>query len=83
MKNIYLLLHIVTWDGWTENLQGEGRMVRKRLTPKSDRVTLYAYASRLVSSIVTSKRSLGQIRQPNTNISEILRPSIHGFDDVR
>ena len=37
MKNIYLPLHIVTWDGRTKNLtklQGEGQMLRKRLTPQ-------------------------------------------------
>ena len=47
MKNIYLPLHIVTWDGWTKSLtklQGEWRMVRKRLTPKSEGMTLYAFA---------------------------------------
>ena len=56
--------------GWAnENLtklQGEGRMLRNRLAPKSDRVTLYAFARRLVSSI----RGLWQFRQANTNISE-------------
>ena len=63
MKNIYLPLHIVTWDGRTKNLtkfQGEGRMVRKkRLTPMSDQATLYVFARWLVSS----KRGLAQFRQ--------------------
>ena len=63
MKNIYLPLHIVTWDGRTKNLtkfQREGRMVHnKKQTPKSDRVTLYAFARWLVSS----KRGLTQFRQ--------------------
>ena len=39
MENIYLM----TWDWWTKTptkFQGEGRMMRKRLIPKSDRVTL-------------------------------------------
>ena len=47
MKNICLLFHIVTWDGRTKiltKLQGEGQMVSKMLVPKSDRVTLYAFA---------------------------------------
>ena len=44
MKNTYFHYIYSDLDGWTENymkLQGEGRMVRKRLTPKSDRVTLH------------------------------------------
>ena len=44
----------------------EGRMVRKRLTPESERVTLYAFERWLVSS----NRGLGQLRQANNNISE-------------
>ena len=61
MKNIYL----VTWTKTPAKLQGEGGMVRKRLIPKSDRVTLYAFARWLVSS----RRGLGQLRQANTNVS--------------
>ena len=37
----------MTWDRWTKTstkFQGEGRTMRKRLIPKSDRVTLYASA---------------------------------------
>ena len=67
----------MTWDGRTKNLtklQGEGRMVHgKRQTPKSDRVTLYTFARRLVSS----KRGLAQFCQA------IREESTHGFDDVR
>ena len=48
-------------------LQGEGRMVRKMLTPKSDRVTLYAFARWLVSSKLGL---LEQFRQANINIFE-------------
>ena len=63
MKNIYLPLRIVTWDGRTKNFtkfQGEGRMVcKKGLTPTSERVTLHAFARWLVSS----KRGLTQFRQ--------------------
>ena len=53
------------------NLQGEERMVRKRLT-KSER-TLYAFARHLASS----KRGLGQFRQANTNISERNPKAVH------
>ena len=52
--------------GRTKNLmklQGEGRMVCKRLTPKSDRVTFGMW-------LVSSKRGLVQFRQANNNISE-------------
>ena len=63
-------MHIVTWDGQTKNLtklQGEGRMLRKSLTPKSNRVTLYVFARRLVSS-------------ERWFLKEIRRPSTDGFD---
>ena len=55
------------------NLQGEGRMVRKKLTRKSDRVTLYAVARWLVSS----KRGLRANFAKRTPISlkGIRRPS--------
>ena len=69
-KKMYLL---VTWEGRTKKftkLQGEWRMVRKLLTPTSDRVTLHAFARWLVSS----KRGLGQFRYANTT---------HGFDNAR
>ena len=80
MKNIYLLLHIDTWTKNLAKLQGEGRMVRKRLTPLSDRVTLYAFTRWLVSS----KRGLEQFRQANDSISERNpKTSTHDFDDVR
>ena len=72
MKNIYLLLHIVTWDGWTKNLtkfQSEGRMVHKRLTPKPKRVILNAFERWLVSS----NRGLWQFRRANNNISKGIR----------
>ena len=63
----YILTVTYSDLGWVnENLmklQGEGRMVRQRLTPKSDS---YAFARWLVNS----KRGLGQFRQANTNISE-------------
>ena len=65
------LLRIVTRDV-NENLtklQGEGRMVRKKITRKSDRVTLYAFARWLVSS----KRGL---RAP-IFLKGIRRPSTH------
>ena len=74
---IYLPLRIVTRDV-NENLtklQGEGRMVRKKPTRKSDRVTLYAFARWLVSSkrggrVNFAKRtpiSLKGIRRPSTH----------------
>ena len=50
-------------------LQGEGRMARKRLTSKSDRVTLYVFVMWLVT-LVNSKRGSGQFHQANTNIFE-------------
>ena len=69
MKNILAISYsdLGSWDGQTRNLtklQGEGRMVRKMPTPKSDQVTLYAFARWLASS----KRSF--IGQANINVSE-------------
>ena len=76
MKNICLLFHIVTWDGRTKiltKLQGEGQMVSKMLAPKSDRVTLYAFARWwYVTNVV-----LGQFRQANTDISERNLKTVH------
>ena len=45
MKNILAISYsdLGSWDGQTRNLtklQGEGRMVRKMPTPKSDQVTI-------------------------------------------
>ena len=59
-------------------LQGEGRMVRKKLSRKSDRVTLYAFPRWLVSS----KRGLRANFAKRTPISlkEIRRPSTHWHD---
>ena len=76
-RKIYLPLRIVTRDV-NENLtklQGEGRMVRKKLTRKSDRVTLDAFAGWLVSS----KPGLRAIFAKRTPISlkGIRRPSTH------
>ena len=83
MKNIYLLFHIVIWDGRTKNLaklQGKGRMVRKKLTPKSDRVTLYAFAE----VAYKFRTVVWQLRkQMPISLKEVLRPSTNGFDDIR
>ena len=85
MKNIYL--HIVTWDGRTKNLtklqsegrraKGEGRMVRKRLTPQvrqSDLICICEVAGKFqtwFSAILPS------------DLRGIQRLSTHDFDDVR
>ena len=76
-RKIYLPLRIVTRDV-NENLtklQGEGRMVRKKLSRKSDRVTFYAFARWLVSSKLGLRANFAK-RTP-ISLKGIRRPSTH------